>query len=88
MGLTVLVSALACLAATARPAGASPPVTITLLSQALYQPAFTVLIQNFERVNPSITVQPSGGVVIACDSNRSVPTETRTFFLARRLDSF
>ena len=30
-----------------------------MLSQALYQPAYDILIQNFERVNPKITVQPT-----------------------------
>ncbi len=58
-GLAVLAAALACLAGSAHPVGASPQVTITLLSQALYQPGFDVLIQNFERVYPNITVQPT-----------------------------
>ena len=39
-----------------RPAGASDQVTITMLGNPIYQPAYAVLIPNFERVYPNITV--------------------------------
>jgi raffinose/stachyose/melibiose transport system substrate-binding protein len=43
-------------ASEARPAGTGGQVTITMLTNVAYQPAFQVLIPNFERVYPNITV--------------------------------
>jgi raffinose/stachyose/melibiose transport system substrate-binding protein len=63
--LAFAVFALALAAGQARPAG-SDQVTITMLVLATSQPAYQVLIPNFERVYPNIDVEatfaPSNGV--------------------------
>jgi raffinose/stachyose/melibiose transport system substrate-binding protein len=53
-----LVIALGVGASEARPA-TSDQVTITMLVNATYQPSYQVLIPNFERVYPNITVEPT-----------------------------
>ena len=59
LAFSALASALFALAigaSGARPAGAPDQVTITMLGNPLVQPAYAVLIPNFERVYPNITV--------------------------------
>ena len=46
-------------ASAARPAGGTAPVTITMIANFNQQPAYQVLIANFERVYPNIVVDPT-----------------------------
>jgi raffinose/stachyose/melibiose transport system substrate-binding protein len=70
--LLAVVVALAVGASQARPAG-SDSITITMLSFTTNQPAFQVLIPNFERVYPNITVNPT--YISSSLANQLEPTE-------------